>query len=152
MEGSVSGQKLFMGRLIYLLDTNIISEPTKSNPNKNVLTRFEKLDGHYCIAATVWHELNFGLALLPESKRKDYLQSYLRMLLENGLTILPFDLQAAEWFSEERARLQQQGITPSYADGEIAAIAASHDLILVTRNTADFECFQNLTLQNWFDE
>ncbi|MDD5323464.1 MAG: type II toxin-antitoxin system VapC family toxin [Methylococcales bacterium] len=141
-----------MGRLIYLLDTNIVSEPAKLNPNKNVLFRFEKYDGHYCIAATVWHELNFGCALLPDSKRKNYLKSYLKLLFDNGLTILPFDSQAAEWFAEERARLQQQGITPAHADGEIAAIAASHVLILVTRNTSDFQCFRNLTLQNWFDE
>lgn len=141
-----------MGRLIYLLDTNIVSEPAKLNPNKNVLFCFEKHDGHYCIAATVWHELIFGCALLPVSKRKNYLKSYLKLLLDNGLTILPFDSQAAEWFAEERARLQQQGITPAYADGEIAAIAASHELILVTRNTSDFQCFRNLTLQNWFDE
>jgi len=141
-----------MGRLIYLLDTNIISEPAKLNPNKNVIFRFEKHDGNYCIAATVWHELIFGCALLPDSKRKNYLKSYLNLLMDNGLTILPFDSQAAEWFAEERARLQQQGITHSYADGEIAAIAASHKLILVSRNTSDFLCFRNLTLQNWFDE
>jgi len=141
-----------MGRLIYLLDTNIVSEPAKLSPNKNVLFRFEKHEGHYGIAVTVWHELIFGCALLPDSKRKSYLKSYLKLLLDNGLIILPFDSQAAEWFAEERARLQQQGITPTYADSEIAAVAASHELILVTRNTSDFQCFRNLNLQNWFDE
>jgi tRNA(fMet)-specific endonuclease VapC len=141
-----------MGRLTYLLDTNILSEPAKLHPDKNVLLRFEAHDGHYCTAATVWHELNFGCALLPNSKRKSFLQSYLDLLLDNGLEILPFDSQAAEWFAEERARLQQRGITIAYADGEIAAIAASQRLILVTRNTGDFERYQGLTLQNWFEE
>ena len=89
-----------MGRLIYLLDTNIISEPAKLNPDKNVLFHFEKYDSHYCIAATVWHELAFACALLPDSKRKNYLKSYLNLLLDNGLGILPFDAQAAEWFDE----------------------------------------------------
>jgi predicted nucleic acid-binding protein len=45
-----------------------------------------------------------------------------------------------------------KGITSAYADGEIAAIAASHELILVRRNAIDFQCFPDLTLQNWFDE
>lgn len=141
-----------MGRLSYLLDTNILSEPAKPNPNKNVLSRLETYDGCYCTAATVWHELNFGCALLPDGKRKKFLQSYLDMLVDNGLTILPFDARAAEWFGLERARLQRQGATPAYADGEIAAIAASQALILVTRNSADFGLFSGLTLQNWFDE
>ena len=61
---------------------------------------------------------------MPDSKRKNYLKSYLNLLLDNGLIILPFDSQAAEWFAEERARLQQQGISPAYADGEIAAIVS----------------------------
>ena len=94
----------------------------------------------------------FRLCVTAGLQTKKLSKSYLKLLLDNGLTILPFDSQAAEWFAEERARLQQQGITPAYADGEIAAIAASHGLILVTRSPSDFQCFRNLTLQNWFDE
>ena len=73
------------------------------------------------------------------------------MLLANGLIILPFDQAAAEWFAKERARLQCQGLTCAYADGEIAAIAATQKLSLVTRNTQDFKNFQKLVLQNWFE-
>ncbi|WP_394751856.1 type II toxin-antitoxin system VapC family toxin [Crenothrix sp.] len=139
-----------MGRLIYLLDTNIISEPTKRQPNKNVLHHLEKQDGHYCIAAPVWHELHYGCALLPDSKRKNQLQSYLKLLMDNGLDVLPYDIHASTWFAMERGRLQRQGLSCNYTDGEIAAIAASQSLIMVTRNTTDFQNFQGLTLQNWF--
>lgn len=137
--------------MTYLLDTNILSEPTKRNPDPNVLFQFEQNDGHLCTAATVWHELTFGCALLPDSKRKALLQSYLRLLLENGLTILPFDAEAAEWLADERARLQRLGLATAYADGEIAAIAACHELILVTRNIADFRHYQGIVMENWFD-
>jgi len=140
-----------MGRINYLLDSNILSEPARLRPDEKVLQQLAEHDGDYATAAIVWHELAYGCELLTESKRKKQLQSYLAMLLANGLIILPFDQAAADWYAKERARLQRQGQTCAYADGEIAAIAATQNLILVTRNTQDFENFQNLALQNWFE-
>jgi tRNA(fMet)-specific endonuclease VapC len=140
-----------MGRVIYLLDSNILSEPARLKPDDTVLNHFANYDGEYATAAIVWHELVYGCELLAASKRKKQLQSYLEMLLLNGLIILPYDQAAANWYAVERARLQRQGKTCAYADGEIAAIAVTQKLTLVTRNTQDFENFQNLALQNWFE-
>lgn len=140
-----------MGRISYLLDSNILSEPARLGPNANVLQQFANYDDCYATAAIVWHELVYGCELLPASKRKEHLQTYLEMLLMNGLIILPFDQLAANWYAKERARLQLQGKTCAYADGEIAAIAVSHKLTLVTRNINNFQNFQNLKLLNWFD-
>lgn len=140
-----------MGRISYLLDSNILSEPTRLRPDENVLQQLAEQDGRYVTAAIVWHELVYGCELLTESKRKKQLQSYLDMLLLNGLRVLPYDQAAADWYAKERARLQGLGKTCAYADGEIAAIAVSQNLTLVTRNTQDFQNFQNLALQNWFE-
>lgn len=140
-----------MGRIIYLLDSNILSEPARLKPNDIVLNHFANHDGEYATAAIVWHELVYGCELLAASKRKKQLQSYLEMLLLNGLIVLPYDQAAADWYAIERARLQRQGLTCAYADGEIAAIAVTQKLTLVTRNTQDFENFQNLAFQNWFE-
>lgn len=134
-----------------MLDSNILSEPARLKPDDTVLQRFAEYDGEYATAAIVWHELVYGCELLAASKRKTQLQSYLTMLLANGLTVLPFDQAAADWYAKERAELKRQGQTCAYADGEIAAIAATQQLILVTRNTQDFVSFQQLTLQNWFE-
>ncbi len=41
---------------------------------------------------------------------------------------------------------------PAYADGEIAAVAVTNQLVLVTRNSRDFERFDNLRLENWFEQ
>lgn len=139
-----------MGRIIYLLDSNILSEPARLKPDDNVLQQLATHDGEYATAAIVWHELVYGCELLAASKRKKQLQSYLEMLLLNGLIVLPYDQAAADWYAIERARLQRQGLTCAYADGEIAAIAVTQKLTLATRNTQDFENFQNLDLQNWF--
>lgn len=140
-----------MGRISYLLDSNILSEPARLKPDDTVLQRFAEHDGEYATAAIVWHELVYGCELLAASKRKTQLQSYLTMLLANGLMVLPFDQAAADWYAKERAELKRQGQTCAYADGEIAAIAATQQLILVTRNTQDFVNFQQLILQNWFE-
>ncbi len=140
-----------MGRISYLLDSNILSEPARLKPDDNVLQQLADHDGEYATTAIVWHELVYGCELLAASKRKKQLQSYLAMLLANGLIVLPYDQAAADWYAKERARLQRQGKTCAYADGEIAAIAAAQQLILVTRNTQDFGNFQNLALQNWFE-
>ena len=141
-----------MGQISYLLDTNILSEATKPEPNAQVLAKLKAYNGHYATAVTVWHELHFGCERLPESKLKQRLQSYLAMLLQQKLEILPFTQQAAEWLAIERARLMKTGYLFGFADGEIAAIAVANNLILVTRNTKDFERFLDLQLENWFDE
>ena len=142
-----------MGQLIkYLLDTNIVSEPAKIQPNKSVMQHLAKHDGEYAIASIVWHEMVYGCELLTSSTRKTQLQSYLAMLLRNGLIVLPYDQPAADFYAKERARLQLSGKTCAYADGEIAAIAISQNLTLVTRNIKDFENFQGISLKNWFEE
>lgn len=140
-----------MGRISYLLDSNILSEPARLKPDDKVLQQLAEHDGEYATAAIVWHELLYGCELLAASKRKTQLQSYLAMLLANGLTVLPFNQVAADWYAKERARLKRQGLTCAYADGEIAAIAVTQQLTLVTRNIQDFGNFQNLSLQNWFE-
>jgi tRNA(fMet)-specific endonuclease VapC len=140
-----------MGRISYLLDSNILSEPARLKPDDNVLQQLADHDGEYATAAIVWHELVYGCELLAASKRKKQLQSYLEMLLLNGLIVLPYDQAAADWYAKEQARLQRQGQTCAYADGEIAAIAVSQNLTLVTRNTKSFDSFQNLALENWFE-
>lgn len=140
-----------MERLKYLLDTNVLSEATKPKPNQQVLAKLQEHNDRYATAVTVWQELRFGCERLPISRLRQQLESYLTMLLQNGLLILPFEQQAGEWLAVERARLMTEGFTPAYADAEIAAIAAVNGLILVTRNTRDFMRFSGLQIESWFD-
>jgi len=64
--------------------------------------------------------------------------------------IFPYTPEAARWLAIERARLIKIGLPPSYADGQIAAIAHTNNLILVTRNVPDFIHFDGLRIENWF--
>ncbi len=140
-----------MGRLSYLLDSNILSEPSRPSPNMHVQSRMQAHRYDVCTAAPVLHEMRYGLARMPEGKRKQELTHYLEQAVHQPLTILPYDREAALWHAEERARLVSQGRTPAFIDGQIAAIAIINNLTLVTRNTHDFADFADLTVENWFE-
>lgn len=134
----------------YLLDTNIISEPTKKQPDANVSGRLQLNSIFSCTSATAWHELWHGIHLLDNGQRKQELSAYLEMLLGGGFGVVSFDLKAAEWLAAERVRLKYLGLTPAKYDSEIAAVAVVNQLILVTRNTDDFAMFEGIRLENWF--
>ncbi|WP_293124969.1 type II toxin-antitoxin system VapC family toxin [Microcoleus sp. bin38.metabat.b11b12b14.051] len=136
--------------LRYLLDTNIISEPVRPVPNANVMTQLIEAKSTVAIASVVWHEILLGCYRMPDSKRRRAIEAYLEEEVKVKLPILPYTQEAAEWFAKERARLIAIGQTPSYADGQIAAIAKVNNLILVTRNVADYANFQDLPIENWF--
>ena len=137
-----------MARLKYLLDTNVLSEPLRRRPDPDVESRLDAHAHEACTAAPVLHELQYGLVRMPDGTRKQELTHYLRWVLR--LEILPYDRDAARWHAEERARLTGRGRTPPFVDGQIAAIAATNGLTLVTRNTGDFDSFAELSVENWF--
>jgi tRNA(fMet)-specific endonuclease VapC len=140
-----------MVSLAYLLDTNIISEPLRPAPNRQVLERLRRHEHEIALAAVVWHELLYGLLRLPLSakRKRAAIEQYLQEVVAATLPILPYDPPAAQWHAAERARLAGLGQTPPFADGQIAAIAHTNDLTLVTANIDDFALFQDLRVENW---
>ncbi len=136
-------------RMKYLLDTNVISEAVKTVPHKSVLKMLEKFQHEIATAAPVWHELQFGCQRLPHSRKREVIASFLNDIVKRTIPILPYDDKAAEWHAKERARLSTQGSTPSFVDGQIAAIAQVNGLIIVTRNMNDFKPFSDLMVVNW---
>lgn len=138
--------------LVYLVDTNTISEIEKMQPNPNIVARLEAHWVEIALASVSWHELLYGYHRLPESRRKQRVGFFIRHTIKPDIPVLPYDMAAARWFAQERARLTQIGRSPSYPDGQIAAVAAANNLILVTRNLSDFADFSGLTTENWFGE
>jgi tRNA(fMet)-specific endonuclease VapC len=135
----------------FLLDTNVVSEPLKPQPNPKVLRLLSIHGEAVAIASVTYHEMKYGCHKLPASAKKQRIELYLQQRVEALLPILPYDDRAAAWHAVERDRLTKQGQTPPYLDSQIAAIAVVNRLTLVTRNVTDFEAFQDLSLENWFD-
>jgi len=135
--------------MIYLLDTNVLSEAVKTEPDKSVMTKFERHQDEMVTAAPVWHELQFGCQRLPRSRKREVIASFLNDIVRRTMLIFPYDDRAAEWHARERARLSSKGVTSSFVDGQIASIAKVNGLILVTRNIDDFKSFSRLKLESW---
>ncbi len=133
----------------YLLDTNILSEPIKATPNTWVMESLQNHHHEVATASIVWHELWFGCFRLPLSKKRQRIERYLQDILLPYIPILAYSQAAAEWHAQERARLTTLGLTPAFADGQIAAIAQVNELILVTANVSDYENFDGLLVENW---
>lgn len=134
--------------LKYLLDTNILSEPIRPEPNQKILTKIKQHQDEIATATLVWHELLFGCKRLPVSRKRQTLEQYLYKTVSK-MPILPYTEEAAEWHAQERARLSLIGKTPPFVDGQIAAIAKAYELIIVTVNVSDYEFFEEVIIENW---
>src|ERR1700692_2532182 len=122
----------------------IVSSPISKNPSPNMVARLDR-HGHECaIAAPVWHELSYGCRRLPKDKRRAALEAYLHDVVHGSFPILSYDEAAATWHGEERARLEAIGRPAPFVDGQIAAIAHVHGLVLATTNNKDFARFKGL--------
>src|SRR5262245_41742284 len=133
----------------FLLDTPIVSAPVARTPNRSIIRRLDQHGLHCAVAAPVWHELVFGCERLPAGSRRDALALYLQDVVRASFEILAYDDLAAEWHARERARLETIGTPAPFVDGQIAGIAFTRGLTLVTTNAKDFRAFRGLTVVDW---
>lgn len=139
---------------IYLLDTNIVSQVTKPEPNEKLITNLDFHSGTCAISSITWFELLNGVGLLPESKKKEKLTTFLYDYVQPSFDIIPYDSHAAFINSEITSQLLPQGKPTPILDTQIASIAIANNLILVTGNFKDFEMFTgqfNLMVENWVE-
>lgn len=124
------------------MDTNIISELGKPTPNTNVIALLNQLEDAYLSMITV-HEIECGLNLLPEGKRRNQLTAMMQqLLLQYDDFIVPIDQRIAHQSARLRAKAHQAGRVLHMADSLIAGTAiVMGGLIIVTRNVKDFEGF-----------
>ena len=135
--------------LRYLLDTSIVSSPISKTPNPDIVRQLEAHGHESAIAAPVWHELTYGCRRLPKGTRRRALESYLHDVIHASFPILAYDEAAATWHGYERARLETLGKPAPFTDGQIAAIAHTNGLAVVTKNVKDFARFKELDVTDW---
>ena len=132
----------------YLLDTNVLSEPIRPKPNAKVMSQLQRHRAEVVVPVIAWHELWFGCLRLPASRRRTDIEDYLNNVVAL-MPMLSYDAGAAQWHAGERVRLALLGKIPSFADGQIAAIARVNDLTLITANVADYAQFDGLRVVDW---
>ena len=124
----------------YLVDTNVISELAKPNPDAKVLQWLRKHEAELYISTITIGELRRGIEALPSGKRKTGLQTWLIGLCKRMEgRILSFNTSTAHIWGQLMAGWEKRGITAPSLDSQLAATAHRHRLTVVTRNTADFQ-------------
>jgi predicted nucleic acid-binding protein len=123
----------------YLLDTNIVSETVRRNPNKAVIAWLDQLPGEALfVSVLTLGEIRRGIETLTDKRRREKL----RLWLEHDLPawfegrVLPIDLAVADRWGRLLAEVGKP--VPSI-DSLLAATALHHELRLVTRNAGDFD-------------
>jgi tRNA(fMet)-specific endonuclease VapC len=134
----------------FLLDTNILSEVKRPQPNAKVMEKVKLHQQEIATATVVIHELLYGCFRLPASRKRQDLEDYINNVILGQLPIFDYDINSARYHAKERARLSKLGKTTAFVDGQIASIAWSNNLTLVTNNMSDFSDFDGLRLENWF--
>ena len=134
---------------MFLLDTNVLSETLRPQPDSGVMHGLERHRHELSTAAPVIHEILHGALRFPPGARRKAVLHEIEHVFLRTLDVLPYDRRAAEWHARQRARLVNEGRTPSYVDGQIAAIAAVNGLTLVTHNVTDFAAFEGLSVEDW---
>lgn len=123
-----------------ILDTHVISEAIKPEPNAAVLAWLDQQSSKTLYLTTVTiAEMGFEIGALPDGKRKLKLKDALQGILElfDG-KILPFDLTAAQHYADLAVKARSLGKGFPVPDGYIAAIAAARDYIVASRDVSAF--------------
>ena len=124
-----------------VLDTNVVSELFRREPDTRVVAWLESLDGDVAITAITLAELLTGVRRLPEGRRKADLEAAVVAAVEpyrGGHAVLPFDDECAAPYAEILSGRERAGLPIATADAQIAAICRAHGAMCATRNTKDF--------------
>ena len=135
-----------------LLDTNVITEPQRREPNARVLEWIDAqaLETLYLSAITV-AELRAGIALMPAGKRRDSLHGNLekRLLPMFANRVLSFDMACTKAYAELLAKCRAAGFAVETADAFIAAVALANGFAVATRDTRPFEAVGVNVINPW---
>jgi predicted nucleic acid-binding protein len=122
----------------FLLDTNVISEVGKPRPDAKVLNWLLAHEAACAVPAIAVAERYQGAYATEPRRRAKLLVEIAAFVQEAGDRLLSFDTAAAEAWGEYVSRPTLRRQPRSYPDTQIAAIAISRRLTVVTRNTDDF--------------
>jgi predicted nucleic acid-binding protein len=121
----------------YLVDANVLSEPTKPAPDARVVEWLRANERDIAVDPVILGELRFGILILPKGRKRTALERW----FDSGagrLHCLPWDAETALRWAGLLAHLRIRGKAMQIKDSFIAATAMVHGLAIATRNRADF--------------
>jgi predicted nucleic acid-binding protein len=136
----------------YLLDTNVVSELIKREPNPSVVRWVDQRDeGTLFLSVVTFGELQKGIKKLRDEKRAEHLQTWVDRDLAKRFEgrVLPIDLDVAFTWGRILGESEKNGLKLPVIDSLIAATAITHNLVVATRNVQDLERCQASVHNPW---
>ena len=136
----------------FLLDTNVISEWTKPNPDAAVVAWLEAADEDTLyLSVLAFAEIRLGIELLPEGRKRARISAWLAGDLAARFEgrIIGIEREIAEAWAEIVAGGRARGATPPVLDAFLAATALVYHMTLVTRNERDLAALDVPILNPW---
>lgn len=124
--------------MTYLVDANVLSEPTKLAPNREVIEWLSANERSLVVDSIILGELCVGILGLAPGRKRKQLEQWFDELLRT-VVCLPWNAATGRRWAKLVVDLRQKGKTMPLLDGMIAATALQHDLTIATRNTRDFK-------------
>jgi hypothetical protein len=136
----------------YLLDTNVVSESLKPQPNRGVLDWLTSVDEDETFLSVVTiTEVRYGIERMAAGNRRRRFDQWLReeLLPRFQERIVPVNIAIADACGKLVARSEALGRPIESRDAFIAATAEVYELTLVTRNISDFQPILKTILSPW---
>lgn len=122
----------------YLVDANVLSEPTKPRPDASVVQWLREHEREIAVDPVILGEIRFGILLLPRGKRRRRLEAWFDEGV-NRVHCIPWDATTGLRWAQLLASLRKSGLAMPIKDSLIASTALAHGLTVATRNRDDFE-------------
>jgi predicted nucleic acid-binding protein len=122
----------------FLVDANVLSEPTKPAPNSRVIDWLRAHEGNVVLDAIVLGELYAGILRRPAGRRRAQLEHWFESVI-GTLECLPWDGAVSRRWAKLVVQMKRRGRSLPLLDSMIAATALEHGLTVATRNVRDFE-------------
>jgi hypothetical protein len=124
--------------MMYLVDANVLSEPTKPAPDPRVVEWLTSHEGHVVVDAVVLGELSVGVLGYPAGRKRAALEAWFESVVQ-VIDCLPWDAGVSLRWARLVAQCKRKGQSLPLLDSMIAATALHHGLTVVTHNTRDFQ-------------
>jgi toxin FitB len=124
--------------MTYLVDANVLSEPTKAVPSSKVIGWLTANERNLAVDSIIVGELYVGILSLPHGRKRRQLEQWFEDVLQT-VDCLPWDVTISRRWAKLVVDVKRKGDTLPLLDSMIAATALQHELTVATRNTRDFE-------------